>query len=127
VSIIKAFYDANDAAAFEKSLAYLSEDVTLSSHAEGVNGHRMMEKELAGKDQVRTALGDSGLRHSSTRPDGPVYHEQELKASGDTVTFKLQPDRTHPNGRPYNPYKVEIIFAGCKIKSLTVVELVTWL
>jgi hypothetical protein len=47
--------------------------------------------------------------------------------SGDQVSFMLEPDRQRPNGKPYNPYRVEAVFEGCKIKSLTVIDSVTWL
>ena len=127
-SIVKTFYDANDASKFDTSLALLADDATLDSWAQGINGHHMVQKHLVGKEQIRAVLGNSGLRHISSQPNGPIFHETDLQVSGNKVTFALEPDRVHPNGgRPYNPYTVEIVFEGCKIKSLTVIERVMWL
>jgi hypothetical protein len=127
LTVIKALYDANDAAKFEASLDFFTEDATFASWAEGINGHHMKERHLIGKAQIRPALGDPGLRHTSAQPDGPIYHENKIKVSGDRVTFMLEPDRLRPNGKQYNPFHVEVVFVGCKIKSLTVIDLVTWL
>ena len=126
-SIVKTFYDANDASQFEASLALLADDATLDSWAQGINGHHMIQKHLVGKEQIRAVLGNPGLRRISDQPDHPIFHEADVQVSGNKVTFALQPDRAHPNGRPYNPYTVEIVFEGCKIKSLTVIERVMWL
>ena len=126
-SIVKAFYDANDASKFDASLALLADDGTLDSWAEGINGHHMIQHHLVGKEQIRAVLGNSGLRRISSQPNGPIFHETDLQVSGNKVDFALEPDRAHPNGRPYNPYTVEIVFEGCKIKSLTVIERVMWL
>jgi ketosteroid isomerase-like protein len=126
-SIVKAFYDANNAAQFDASLALLADDATLDSWAQGINGHHMIEKHLVGKDQIRAVLGNPGLRRNSDQPNSPIYHETGLQVSGNKVDFALEPDRAHPDGRPYNPYAVEIVFEGCKIKSLTVIERVMWL
>ncbi len=126
-SLVKSFYDANDAAQFDTSLALLADDATLDSWAQGINGHHMTQKHLVGKEQIRAVLGNPGLRHISGQPNGPIFHETGLQVSGNKVDFALEPDRAHPNGRPYNPYTVEIVFEGCKIKSLTVIERVMWL
>ncbi len=127
MAVITAFYDANDASQFEVSLGFFTEDATLSSWAEGINGHHMRETHLTGKAQIRPALDNPGLQRTSGQPDGPIYHETRVKVSGDQVTFMLEPDRRRPNGKPYNPFRVEVSFVGCKIKSLTVIDLVTWL
>ena len=127
LAVIKAFYDANDASKFEVSLGFLTEDATLSSWAEGVNGYHARQRNLTGKKQIRPALGEPGLRRTSDRSDGPIYHETKVKVSGDRVTFMLEPDRVRPNGKQFNPFHVEILFVGCKIKSMTVIDLVTWL
>ena len=127
LAVIKALYDANDASRFKVSLDLFTEDATLASWAEGINGHHMKERHLTGKAQIRPVLGEPGLRRTSDRPDGPIYHETKIKVSGDRVTFMLEPDRLRPNGRQYNPFHVEIVFVGCKIKSMTVIDLVTWL
>src|SRR5512143_3085811 len=57
-SIVKTFYDANDAAKFDASLAWLADDATLDSWAQGINGHHMTAKHLVGKEQIRAALGN---------------------------------------------------------------------
>lgn len=126
LGVIKSFYNANDAAQYDTSLALLSDDVVFASWAEGMNGHHMIEKHLSGKEQVREILGNNGLRFTSTQADGPRYAVEDEKVNGDAVTFFLRPDRMHVNGRPYNPYMVTMVFDGCKIKSLTVIEEVTW-
>jgi hypothetical protein len=127
MAIMKALYDANDAGRFEASLRLFAEDAVLTTWAEGVNGYHARERRLTGKAQIRAALGDLGLRRRSALPDGPIYHETQAKASGDHLIFRLEPDGLRSNGKPYNPFRVDIVFVGCKIKNLTVVDLVTWL
>ncbi len=126
MAIIKAFYDSNDASQFEASLAFLIPDATLSTWAEGMNGRHWQEQHLIGQEQIRTVLGKRGLRRISGQPDAPIFHETGAKISGNQVTFMLQPDRLSPDGRPYNPYRVQVFFDGCKIKSLTVIEFISW-
>ena len=127
LAVVKAFFDANDAGRLDAGLAFLMDDATLASWAEGVNGYHMTERHLTGKAEIRGALGKPGLRRTTGRPNDPIYKETEAKVSGDTVKFILRPDRLRPSGKPYHPYQVELRFAGCKIKALTVVELITWL
>ncbi len=127
MAIIKALYDADDASRFDASLGLFTEDATFAGWAEGINGHHMEEVHLTGKAQIRSVLGKPGLRRISGRPDGLTYREARVKVMGDRVTFMLEPDRLRPNGRLYSPFHVEVTFAGCKIKSLTVIEQVTWL
>ena len=127
VALIESFYDSNDSSLFATSLNMRTDDVTLASWSEGVNGHHMVERHSSGKDQVRAALGNPGLRRISGRPDGMMYVLTEAKASGDRVTFMLRPDRLRPNGKRYNSFRVEAVFMGCQIWSLTVVELIGWL
>ena len=127
MEVVKAFYDANDAGRFDASLAFLADDATLASWSEGVNGYHMRERHLIGKGEIRKALGNPGLRRTTGRPNEPMYKEAEAKIFGDSVKFTLRPDRLRPNGKPYHPYQVEVRVDGCKIKALTVIELVTWL
>jgi hypothetical protein len=127
VASIESFYDANDSSLFAASVNMLTDDITLASWSEGVNGHHMIERHSSGKDQVQTLLGSPGLRRFSGRPDGMMYVLTEEKASGDRVTFLLRPDRLRPNGKRYNSYRVDAVFMGCRIRSLTVVELIGWL
>jgi hypothetical protein len=126
MGIIKAFYDSNDASQYDASLELLTADATFSSWAEGVNGRHWQEKHLTGKEQIRTVLSKRGLRRTSDQPDTPIFHETEARIIGDQVTFMLRADRLSPDGRLYNPYKVETVFLGCKIKSLTVIEFISW-
>jgi hypothetical protein len=122
MAVIKAFYDANDASQYDASLALLTPDITLASWGEGVNGRHWTERHLTGKEQIRPFLAERGLRRSSGTPESPIFHETEFMVSGKQVTFMLRPDRVGPNGREYDPYAVTIVFRGCKIASLTVVE-----
>ncbi len=126
MAIIKAFYDSNDASQYDASIALLTSDATLTSWAEGVNGRHWQERRLSGKEQIRTVLSNRGLRRISGQRNAPIFHEAEAKISGDQVTFMLRPDRLGRDGRPYNPYRVEAVFVGCKIKSLTVIEFISW-
>jgi hypothetical protein len=54
--------------------------------------------------------------------DGPVFRETRLAVLGNTMQFMLEPDRMRPNGRPYNPYSVQAVLDGFRIKSLAVIE-----
>lgn len=125
-AVIKAFLDSNDAARYDESLAYLTPDVSYSSWAEGVNGSHWQEKHLRGREAVRPFLIQRGLRRSADEPQGPVYHEGKPTLSGDHLSIILQPDRLSPRGREYNPYQVEAAFDRCKIKSLKVIQFISW-
>jgi hypothetical protein len=127
MAVMKAFYDANDASRFDASLGFFTEDATLSTWAEGVNGYHARARHFTGKQQIRPVLGDPGFRRTPAQLAGPIYHETRIKISGGQLTFMLEPDRLRPNGKPYNPYRVEVVFEGCKIKSLIVIDSVTWL
>jgi hypothetical protein len=127
MAVIKSLYDADAAGKFDTSLALFSDDAVFASWAQGVNGHHMSEQHLTGKQQIRAVLGKPGLVYTSGAPNAPIFKQGELTASGSQLNFTLRPDRLRPGGRPYNPYMVQVIFDGCKIKSLTVIELVTWL
>jgi hypothetical protein len=126
-AIAKAFYDANDAGQTDTSLSYLTEDVSLVFWAEGTNGHHVSQKFAVGKDQVALHLSEPGFRRTATQAGGPNFCETEISPVGNKLTFKLVPDRLHPNGRTYNPYVVELVFNRCKIEIIKVVERVTWL
>lgn len=126
-TIVKGLYDANDNGAFAKSLEYFTDNATLAMWAEGINGHRVAQRHLAGKKEIKNALGSPGLRRTTDRPDGLHYREAKIKVSGDRVTFTLEPDRLRQNGRLYSPYRVEVHLDGCLINAMTVIEDVTWL
>jgi hypothetical protein len=127
VSLIERFYAANDSSNFDESIALLVDDIAIASWSEGVNGHHMVERHLAGKEQVREYLGKPGLSRNSGRPDGMKYILSEMKPSGDELRFMLRPDRLRPNGKRYNAFRIEAVLEGCYIRSFTVVELIGWL
>jgi hypothetical protein len=130
MALLKAFYDSNDAGRFSASMKYVADDIAFATWATGVNGHIMVPRELKGKKALRDFLPKGrGLsrRLPDSPPDGPLYHETRISIAGNKVTFMLEPDRNRPNGKPYNPFTIEAIVEGCLIKSLTVIEQVTWL
>jgi hypothetical protein len=130
MAVLKAFYDSNDAGRFDASMKYLTDDVAFATWATGVNGHIMVQRQLKGKKALRQFLARGrGLsrRLPDSPPDGPIYHETRINLSGNDVKFMLEPDRIRPNGRPYNPFSIEAILDGCRIKSLPVIEQITWL
>ncbi len=104
----------------------LSPDAIVATWAEGVNGRRWQERHLTGREQLRGVLDKRGFRRIPEQTGGPVFRETEAKVSGEGVTFMLRPDRLGRDDKPYNPYKVEAVFAGCKIQSLTVIEYISW-
>jgi hypothetical protein len=126
MAVMKAFYDSNDASQFEASFSLLTPDASVSTWAEGVHGRHWQEKHLTGEDQIRSVLGNRGFRRVSEKPGAPIFHETEAHICGERVTFMLRPDRLSPDKRPYNPYGVEATFQGCKIKSLSVIEYISW-
>lgn len=130
LAVVRAFYDSNDARKFDASARYLADDVKFDTWATGVNGYVMAQRHLRGKEAFRRYLGEArGVRRHlpDAAADGPVYRETRVSVSGDTVQFMLEPDRKRPNGREYNPFSIEAVLDGCRIKSLTVIERVTWL
>jgi hypothetical protein len=130
MSVVRAFYAANDARQFNKGAGFLAEDVVFDTYATGVNGYIMAKRHRVGRVALRDYLPEArGVRHllPDSPPDGPIFHETKLSVNGATVRFMLEPDRKRPNGRLYNPYSVEVVLEGCRIKTLTVIELVTWL
>lgn len=90
-----------------------------------MNGRNWQEKQLTGIEEIRVVLKNRGLSRISEDPNAPVFHEEEVEIIGDRITFYFRPDRVSSNGRPYYPYKVEMVFEGCKIRSLMVVEYIS--
>jgi hypothetical protein len=128
--ILKAFYDSNDGRRFDASMKYIAADATIDTWATGVNGYIMSKRHAEGTAGIRKFLSQGrglSLHLPDSAPDGPVFHETRLSVSGNTVEFMLEPDRMRANGKPYNPYSVQAVLDGCRIKSLTVIERVTWL
>ncbi len=130
LAVVRAFYAANDAQQFDKSAGFLADGVTFDTWATGINGYIVARRHRSGRTALRDFLPEArGVRHRlpDAPPDGPVYHETKLSVSGNTVQFMLEPDRKRPNGRLYNPFSVEVVLDGCRIRTLTVIERVTWL
>jgi hypothetical protein len=128
--VLTSFYDANDAGHLNAAASSLSPDVVFDTWATGVNGYIMAKRHLEGLKALRGYLGQArGVRWHLPEmpPDGPVFQQTKLSVEGSTVRFMLVPDRKRANGRSYNPYRVEAVLDGCRIRSLQVVELVTWL
>jgi hypothetical protein len=120
------FYTANAAGQWQTALSYFTEDVIMVFWAEGINGHHMGQKVVIGKEQMRDALHDPGLILSSSDPDQPVFKIEHVVQTGKQLMFNLTPDRTHADGRPYDPYVVELIFSGCRIDIIKITERITW-
>lgn len=130
MTVVHAFYAAMDAGRFDAGAAYFTDDVKFDTWATGVNGYTMAQRHLKGRKALRAYLSEArGLRHRlpDSPADGPIYHETRLSVSGSTADFMLEPDRKRPNGRAYNPFSIEVVLDGCRIKTLTVIERVTWL
>jgi hypothetical protein len=130
MSVLEAFYNSNDAGRFDASMRFLTDDVVFATWATGVNGYIMARRHMKGKKALRSFLPEArGLRRRlpDSPADGPIYHEAKISVDGSDVHFMLVPDRKRPNGRLYNPFSIEAVLDGCRIKSLTVIERVTWL
>ncbi len=126
MAVVKTFFDSDEAGKYDASLALLTDDISLTYWAQGLNGHHMSSKALSGKNQISSMLDQPGFRWTNGKPNGPVFMMSEFQTFGDSLTFMLRPDRIRPDGRQYNPYQIKITFAGCKIKQLNVIEFVTW-
>ncbi len=128
--VLSDFYDANDAGRFDASVRLLTDDAVLATWATGVNGHKMVLRNLEGRAQIRQFLPQGrgfAWRLPGAGPDGPVYRRTKLAVAGNVVRFVLEPDRRRPTGGLYNYFSVEAVLAGCRIASLTVIEQITWL
>ncbi len=125
--VAENFYAANDQQNSDTSLSLLTDDVSLISWATGANGYHMSASLTIGKDQVAKHLKDPGLDRLASTTGYPNFKEENEQVTGNSVHFDLMPDRNRPNGRPYNHYSVELVFTGCKIEIIKVVERVTWL
>ena len=126
MKVANAFYDSNDASHLDTSLSFLTDDVIMVFWAEGINGHYMDKKVVIGKDQMGSNLNQPGLHRKSGVPNLPNFKEDHIRQAGNQLIFNLTPDRNHPDGRPYNPYVIELVFSGCKIEIIKIVERITW-
>jgi hypothetical protein len=127
LKVVDSFYAANNASRFDESLTYLTDDIAFVTWAEGANGHHMVANFAVGKDQIQDYLGKPGLKSTASGANLPNYSRTEVTQSGNKLSFKLNADRAHPDGRPYNSFVVELVFSGCKIEIIKLVERVAWL
>jgi hypothetical protein len=127
VKAIDGLYAADDAGKYDQAASYLTDDISIVSWIEGVNGRHLQPVMKVGKDQIVELLKKAGMRTQAVSPDLPNYTRDRLVSSPTKVSFMLEPDRKHPDGRPYNPFSVEVFFSGCQIELIKVVERVTWL
>ncbi len=130
MAVLRAFYQSNDERRYDASMRYLTDDVAFDTWASGVNGYIMVPRHLKGKAALLRFLGEArGLRHRlpGSSADGPVYHETRIRVDGADVKFMLEPDRKRPDGRLYPPFSIDAVVDGCRIRSLTVIENITWL
>ncbi len=125
--VVEAFYNANDAGDAAAALKLVTEDAALVFWAEGANGHHVSYDFAVGKDNLAAWLAKPGLRRAAAANDRPSFHMEKAQADGNVVRFMLMPDRLRENGRPFNHYAVEMVFNGCQIEIIKVVERVTWL
>lgn len=127
LGVVEAFYNANDAGDAAAALKLVTEDAALVFWAEGANGHHVSYDFAVGKDNLSAWLAKPGLRRAAAANDRPSFHMEKAQADGNVVRFMLMPDRLRENGRPFNHYAVEMVFNGCQIEIIKVVERVTWL
>jgi hypothetical protein len=125
--VAEDFYTANDAGDYDASLGLLTDDVVLVTWATGANGYHMSARFAVGKNQVLEWLGEPGMRRVAVDPERPSFQEANQQWKGNTLRFELMPDRLRDNGRPFNHYSVELVFDGCRIEIIKLVERVTWL
>ena len=129
-AVLTQFYSSNDMRAYAASVRLLWDNATIDTWATGVNGYIMARRHAKGTAEIRAFLaGGRGLSWHlpDSAADGPIYRQTLVKVSGNTVQFMLEPDRKRPNGKPYPPFSVEAVLDGCRIRTLTVIERVTWL
>jgi hypothetical protein len=126
IKVANAFYTANDAAQLVSSMAFFTEDVIMVFWAEGINGHHMGQKVVIGKDQFAAELNDPGLHLKASSSALPNFQIDTINQAGNQLTFHLTPDRVHADGRPFDPYVVEMVFSGCRIEILKIIERITW-
>jgi hypothetical protein len=128
---VNRLYDSTEAAHFDASALFFTSDAVFQTWATGVNGHIVgVRRHLVGRQQIRKFLPEGrGLRWRlpDAGSDGPIYMQKKVSVTGNVVRFSLQPDRRRADGREYNYFTIEAVLAGCLIRSLTVIEQVTWL
>jgi hypothetical protein len=76
------------------------------------------------KDSAELLTDDARFATWATGANGHIVAERHLKGK-DQIASYLPAGRGL--GRLYNPFTIEAVLEGCKIRSLTVIEQVTWL
>lgn len=127
LALIESFYRLNEAGLYDQSVGLFAEDATLDVWAEGVNGRHWQERHAAGRAEILPFLAGRGFHRTQDRPDGPKYEIAEAIQSGDSLVFRLRPDRKSPDGRYYNPFTLRVSFRGESIRSMTVSEFISWM
>ena len=124
--VVRTLYDATDVADFQKGVTFFRPDATVTTWAEGVNGRHWQEQTHTGADQILQVLSRPGFRRASPREDLPTFSIANVSSSPGRISFWLRPDRTAPNGRPYDPYHVVATVRNCTISTMTVTEFLSW-
>jgi hypothetical protein len=126
-ALIEEFYRLNDSGLYDRSARLFSEDGTLDIWAEGVNGRHWQERHIEGREAIRPYLEGRAFHRIQDTAGGPVYAIADATRTGDTIAFRLRPDRKSPNGRSYDPFTIKISFIGTSIRSMTVIEFLAWM
>jgi hypothetical protein len=131
LGVVNRLYDSTESAHYDASLRFFTSDAVFDTWTTGVNGHVMgVRRHLVGRKEIRTFLPEGrGLRWRlpGVGADGPEYRQKKVIITGNVVRFSLEPDRRRADGREYNYFTVEAVLAGCLVRSLTVIEQITWL
>lgn len=127
MSVIENLYRLDESGLYDRSLELFAENATLAIWAEGVNGRHWQERSVAGRSAIRPFLEERCFHRTQDKPNGPNYAIQEATQIGETLTFRLRPDRKSPDGRYYNPFTVKVTFVGGSIQSMTVSEFISWM
>jgi hypothetical protein len=120
------FYASTDALDFDKALSFFSKDAEVVTWAEGVDGRHWHERHYRGPNEIRSVLNSRGLRRVSESPNSPRFLMTEVRVSRDRVSLMLRPDRLSADKRPYNPYRVDVVFENCRMRIMTVIEYISW-
>ncbi len=127
MAVIENLYRLDESGLYDRSLELFAKDATLAMWAEGVNGRHWQERRVAGRSAIRPLLEERCFHRTQDKPNGPVYAIMEATQIGDTLTFRLRPDRKSPDGRYYNPFTVKVSFVGESIQSMTISEFISWM
>jgi len=123
---MQQYYESADARKFDICLSFFAANAELTTWAEGVNGRHWHERRVSGLNEIRNMLGSRGFRRVSGDQSGLKFNETESRVESNRIVFMLRPDRLSSDGRPYNPYRIEVTLENCKIKTMAVVEYISW-